>query len=189
MRSKRRDPAVPLMILLLFFIVPAPAGAGDAAAELFRAPGPADPAVRLVPPPHWSRLTFPGVAGALVSPPDGPEDRFDENVTLVVADAEGSLERYTRDALAALDAVPGSAVLQAGPARLAGLPAHRVSFTGRLGGLRMRWLQVWTLKAGKAYVLTYSAEEARYPDGLRAVERALASFEILAEQTKKEGVR
>lgn len=132
-------------------------------------------------PPAWSseKGAF-GTDLALVAPTAGAGG-FQENVNVVVRPTDAaSLEGYSRTAIRQLlDAVPDARLLESRRVKLSGMPAWRVVYTGRLGRWRMRWLQEWSLRRGKVYVITYSAEAADFHGSFSGAARAIASFKFL----------
>ncbi len=106
-------------------------------------------------------------------------DHFEENVNWVVSplEAETGFEEYSRRAVAeVLGGVPDARLLESAPDTLAGDPAYRIVFTGRLGARPMKWLQTWTFHDGKIYVATYSADVADYESRLADANEAIRSL-------------
>jgi hypothetical protein len=119
---------------------------------------------------------------AFLSPPEGPADRFRENLNITVDNLPGTvtLEEYERFSSAQLaQQMPQARLLEARDATLAGRPARRWLVTGPLGPLTLNWLIVSTVAKGKAYGLTYSAEATRFATYLGTIEEMIASFEIV----------
>ena len=57
---------------------------------------------------------------------------------------------------------------------LANLPAHEIIFTN----LVIKTMQVWTVKDGKVYTITYTAEEEDFQNDLQVAKMMIESFEI-----------
>ncbi len=127
-----------------------------------------------------------GAMGAIVvfnSPLEGEGDQFSENVNIMGED---------------LSAYPGMTVgkyAETGIAKLAlfftdfrlldnrrhtvdGRRARLIEYTGRMGIFQVHVLQAMTIADGKAYVLTFTAEEANYGRYLPAARRIMASFAV-----------
>lgn len=160
------------------FVVTVSAEAGEAAAPSY-SEGLRSLRFRL--PEGWAPAEGapPGVA-AFVLP--SKSVRFQPNVNIVVdrePDGGPDLEKYSRHAEEQIEAfVPEIRILESVPARAGGLPARRVVFTGKLGGLPMKWLQMWLLHRGNAVVITYSAERGEFSRSLPSVEKALESLQV-----------
>lgn len=57
---------------------------------------------------------------------------------------------------------------------LANLPAHEIVFTN----IGIKTMQVWTIKDGKVYTITYTAEEEDFQNDLQVAKMMIESFEI-----------
>ena len=139
-------------------------------------------AYRMSYPSVWSKTSASALGADLAFVlPVSEGDIFAENLNLVIRPIESgtSLEKYSEDALKQIrEQIADVAIVETSLWTLKGQPAFRVTFTGRMGTLRMKWMQVWTLKDSRAYILTYSSEEAHYEREIDAVESAIKSFEF-----------
>lgn len=139
-------------------------------------------AYRMSYPSVWSKTSASALGADLAFVlPVSEGDIFAENLNLVILPIESgtSLEKYSEDALAQIrEQIADMAIVETSRCTLKGQPAFRAMFTGRMGTLRMKWMQVWTLKDNRAYVLTYSSEEAQFERELDAVESAIKTFEF-----------
>jgi len=123
-----------------------------------------------------------GSAVLILSPREGDSDTFRENVNVLVQTLPDkmTLDQYTK---LSLDQAPKLIsrfdLLDQGPTQLAGRPARRVHYRGEQGVFRLEWEQVWSVLEGQAFVLTYTAERARYGTYLRTAEAMFASFRFL----------
>jgi hypothetical protein len=61
---------------------------------------------------------------------------------------------------------------------LSGLPAHKIVFTATVDGDQLKVLQTWTVKDGKAYVITYKAAPSNYGTYLSEAQQMIDSFQI-----------
>jgi eukaryotic-like serine/threonine-protein kinase len=133
-------------------------------------------------PKHWEKRE--GALGSsvlILSPTEEPSDDFRENVNVLVQTVpeETSLGEYTRLSLdEAPKVIMGFDLLDDGPAMLSGAPAHQVHYRGEQGAFRLEWKQVYALKNGKAFILTYTAERDQYEAGLPTAEAMFASFRL-----------
>jgi len=115
-------------------------------------------------------------------PGTGVEGEFRTNLSVGVQEVQAPLDSLAAYTGAFLDAAPdqidGFELLSSEPALLDGQPAHRVIYTGSQTGLPLKWLQVWALDDGRAYIVTYTAEPDRYALHLAQVEYMISALEI-----------
>jgi serine/threonine-protein kinase len=117
----------------------------------------------------------------LLSPLEGTSDDFRENVNVLVQALPDkvSLDDYTKLSLdQAPKLITGFDLLDQGSTILAGTPAHQVHYRGAQGTFRLEWKQVWTVRNGRAFVLTYTAERERYEADLPTAEAVFATFRL-----------
>jgi len=96
-----------------------------------------------------------------------------------LGDANTTVGDYTREFLAAApEMIDDYQLVTSEPAKLAGLPAHRVSYAGSQNGVTLGWLQVWTISEGNAYVLTYTADPAGFDTYLAGANAIIESFTL-----------
>ena len=67
-----------------------------------------------------------------------------------------------------------SQILESNSTALADLPAHDIVFTD----LVLKKMQVWTLKDGKVYTITYVTEEEDFQNDLQTARGIIESFKI-----------
>ncbi|MEQ8540132.1 MAG: protein kinase [Coleofasciculus sp. D1-CHI-01] len=93
-----------------------------------------------------------------------------------------SLADYTTASVAEIiEFLPEAKIFSSESARLAGDKAHRVIYTGKdeENNVRLKSMQVWVLKKNQAYIVTYTAAEDEYQDGLKPVEEVMMkSFKV-----------
>lgn len=63
---------------------------------------------------------------------------------------------------------------------LSGLPAHKVQGHSTEEGTEIRFMQVWTVRGDTAWVVTYTADAARFDEALSDVERMLTTIRLPA---------
>lgn len=127
-----------------------------------------------------------GVAGAIVvflSPLESKEDKFSENVNIIVEDVSAhpgmTLGKYIELAKAKLAVfITEYSPKDSRDSILSGQPAKMIEYTGRQGVYNLHILQTVTLIDGKAYVVTFTAEEANYERYLPAAKRIIDSLAI-----------
>jgi len=107
---------------------------------------------------------------------------FQENVNIIVQDLSDqpmTLAEYTELSIGQIEQViTDSNILDSSAVTLAGIPGHEVVYTGKQGLYDLKWMQVWTVKNDKAYVISYTAEVSSYPALLETVQEMIDSFEI-----------
>lgn len=134
-------------------------------------------------PPNWTKMEQ--VFGAIVvfmSPKENAFDNFQENLNIVAESLSTpiTLEEYTDVAISQLkQIITDINIVETESTTLAGNPAHKIVYTGRQGQYILKWMQIWTIKNNKAYVITYTAEENTYSNFLGIVQEMINSFEII----------
>lgn len=97
-----------------------------------------------------------------------------------------SIDEYTRTTLAALEQ-QGIQVSESSAFTLAGKPGHRIVFsppeprgqeTQDAPQVSIRIMQAWTTIDNKVYLLSYSAEDSKFPRYLPTVEQMLMSLQV-----------
>ncbi len=139
--------------------------------------------IALLYPEAWERdRRLDNTVAEFYSPLESPDDAYHEFVSVSVLDAAGQppeLERYCDKVVSEIrQAVEDAEVLAVSEARLGGLRARRIEYTGRYSRYRLRWLQFIALREGKAYVFTYTAEAGSYGRFLPEAERMASSMAV-----------
>ena len=111
-------------------------------------------------------------------------DRNPESILVAVENLSSSnmgLAPYTALQLSLLsEGAKGFNLVESLPTTIANNPAQQIVYTEQpLEQLKLKKMQVWTVKDGMAYLIIYAADEADYPSQLPTVKRMLDSFEIL----------
>ncbi len=121
-----------------------------------------------------------GTSLILFSPQEGDEDNFRENVNLIVQDIsayEITLEEYTELSLEQVKTVIAkSKILENKPTTLDGIKASRVVYTGQDNGMDLKFTQVFTIRNGMAYILTFTAEKEKSEKYATVADKILESF-------------
>lgn len=135
-------------------------------------------------PDEWEvseRASMPGTT-TFITPLQGRDDTFRENVTIVVQGAPAdamTLDEFTELALAqGRELIPRFTVWELRATTLGGNPAQQVVYTGLQGERALRWLQLWTLVGDQAYIVTYTAEEEEFTAFRSVVQQMIRSMEI-----------
>ncbi|MDT8904010.1 DcrB-related protein [Anaeroselena agilis] len=135
-------------------------------------------------PAAWRTLEdVPGVAVVFHSPPESAEDKYNDNVNIIVEDVSGkpgtTAEAYVERGVAGLRAsLDDFRLLGNKPGAVSGRPARLLEYTGRRGEFRLHFLQAVTVVGGNAYLVTYVAEEDKYAQFLPLAKRIFASVAI-----------
>ena len=140
--------------------------------------------VRLTYPKGWIKSE--NVPGALVAfgvPEEKANLDMVENVMVVVQKLPPevpTLEKYTTmyEAQRKKDPV-GTQTIVSKETMLGGLPAQLIVCLSKKGGLDVEFLQVWTVKDNKAYLLTYGAVRDKYANFLKEAEGIIASLKFI----------
>jgi serine/threonine-protein kinase len=110
-------------------------------------------------------------------------DRIPENILVAVENLTSrnmGLAPYTTLQLSQLaEGTQGFDLVESLPTTIANNPAHQIVYTETLDQLKLKKMQVWTVKDGIAYLIIYAADEADYPSQLPTVKKMLDSFEII----------
>ena len=136
-------------------------------------------------PQQWQKAVTPDrITGNLVkfmSPEEGKADNYPENLNLIVQDLPGTsreLEQFTKFYLDVVKSSPDAKIIQEGKTQLASRPAYQVIYTLKEDKIDIKRLQVWTVKDNRAYVITYTADIAKYSEYFSTVQTMINSFQI-----------
>jgi len=123
-----------------------------------------------------------GAGSPLIVFIDPPGGGFRRNVNILQQSGPAplTLDEYTKTSLNQIAGVPGSTIGESRPTKLAGSPGYRLAYRGDLGNGDLRFLGVWTVRSGKAWLVTYTSDPARFNPGLPDVERLLTTIELPA---------
>lgn len=181
-------------LLFSFFLLSALPATSQVQQHLMRAKG-AEPTADIWPmlkdsayslayPPGWE-LNQSGALGTaffLFAPRESPQDSFRENINLLIEDL--SKAPMDLDAYVAFSVEKGRqfmnelVILDSTRLKDAHGPFHQLVFTGRQGVFRLKWKQHYRVAHQKAYVLTFTAQESRYPAYLEWIDNVLDSFAL-----------
>lgn len=132
-----------------------------------------------------------GSLATFISPQEYGSDVFQENLSLSVqnlVEKNATLAEYTRTSIQEIKLFfPNAEIVEEGNTQLAKRPAHQVVYTGTEEGYSLKRLQIWTVKDNKAYIITYTAENAKYFEYLKTVQKMINSFEINLTSGKPRG--
>jgi eukaryotic-like serine/threonine-protein kinase len=104
------------------------------------------------------------------------------NLNLIIQDLPESrreLQQFTNFYLDVIkQSSPDTQIIQEGETELASKPAYQVIYTLKEDGNNIKRLQVWTVKDNRAYLITYTADIAKYSKSFSTAQTMINSFEI-----------
>ena len=145
-------------------------------------------------PANWSKMEekFDDNVNVIsfISTPENDTDTFTENVNIAIEPLQNesiTLEEYSNTTLAALSNVfENFSLINKENTNLYGVPAIKIIFSitqpqitdqsrdiDTIKQIPMKIMQILSVKEGKAYVIIYSAEEAKYDDYLPIIEKMI----------------
>ncbi|WP_239616158.1 DUF1795 domain-containing protein [Cohnella mopanensis] len=107
-----------------------------------------------------------GAIVAFLSPRENDSDMFQENINFLIQDLGGQkvkLADYvdaTKQQLGAL--ITGFKLEDEGASSEDGVEAYNLLYSGKQGEYNLKWQQSFAIIEGKAYVITYTAEEGSF---------------------------
>ena len=109
-----------------------------------------------------------------------PTNNVAENLNVQAANlsANDTLATLTRDLTSSAQSNDNFKQIEATNTTLAGLPAYKIVFTATVDGAQLKVLQTWTVKDGKAYVITYKAAPSNYDTYASTAQQMIDSFQI-----------
>jgi hypothetical protein len=129
-------------------------------------------------PSNWEKeesLTFVSLQG-------GVGNRTPEVISItteVLPTSDFNLERYTEAALGQVDVFQDFRLLNSSSTTLGGLPAHLIVYTFTdESQTPLQNLQVWTVKDGTAYVITYGGTPEEFDSSLPTFQSVVDSFSL-----------
>jgi serine/threonine-protein kinase len=98
----------------------------------------------------------------LKSPKENPKDEFQENINLLVQDLAGynlDLTKFTEITESQIrQMLVESKILMSAPVHFLEMPAHQLSYSGKLNHIMLKWEQIFWIEGEKAFILSYSAK-------------------------------
>ena len=132
-------------------------------------------------PQTWSKQNrddFFATGVVFFSPLEGDTDKFKERISVLVENLSGdiSLAQYTAQSLSEIrklsDPNAGEPILVS----LGGDEGRQIVYDSKENDKPVKRMQTWSVKDGKAYVITYTAKLDSYDNYLPIVEKAIESF-------------
>jgi hypothetical protein len=107
-----------------------------------------------------------------------PTNNSTENLNVQVWNAsDETLSSLTAKTTSELQNFSDFKQIDAGNTTLAGNPAYKVVYTATLNGDLLKVKQIWTVKDGKGYIITYKAAPNNYDAYLSAAQQMMDSFQ------------
>jgi len=134
-------------------------------------------------PMNWSLQTSNdfGASFAISSPLLNGEDKFSENVNLIVQDLKGqnvSFDQYVNISKSQLKSLPKSEFLESKRFRKENLEYQSIIFKAFLQERKLKIQQIYIIKNNFAYVLTFTALEKDYDLYKNISDKVLNSFKL-----------
>ena len=138
-------------------------------------------------PPEWDfdQEGSMGTEFIIFSPPGSLQDKFRENLNLVVqdvADMDLSLQDYTELSVRQIETMLTDAeILSSSIGELNGTTYSDLVYKGSMGQMNLFFYQRYLLWNGKAYVLTFTTEQNTKKEYLPIGESLMASFHFIED--------
>jgi serine/threonine-protein kinase len=109
-----------------------------------------------------------------------PTNNAAENLNVQVGNlsANQTLATLTKDITSEAQSNDNFTQIEATNTTLAGLPGYKIVYTATVNGDQLKALQTWTVKDGKAYVITYKAAPSNYDTYASTAQQMIDSFQI-----------
>jgi PsbP-like protein len=109
-----------------------------------------------------------------------PTNNSSENVNVQVwnRSANETLSNRTASILAAVQEFSNYTEISAGNATLGGNEAYMVSYTATYDGDYLKFIEIWTIKQGKEYLITYKADPQNFDTYASTAQQMIDSFKI-----------
>ena len=109
-----------------------------------------------------------------------PTDNLAENFNVQIwnRSVNETLSNRTALHLAAVQEFSNYTELSAGNNTLAGNPAYQVTYTATYDGDDLKFTQLWTIKDGKEYLITYKADPKNFDTYASTAQQMIDSFQI-----------
>lgn len=135
-------------------------------------------------PKDWE-LNESGLMGSsfiLFSPPSSETDPFRENINLIIQDLTGynlDLDAYAKISEGQIKTIiTNGQILESKRVTNQSLEYQKVIYTGTQGIFHLKFEQYYWVVGNKAYVLTFTCEEAQFDDYQLTAEKILNSFKL-----------
>lgn len=132
-------------------------------------------------PSDWQKDESQPDAPTFFSPPGGTGNTAPEIINIItemLPSSDFTLDSYTDAAIAQVQSFQDFQLLNSSSTILGGLPAHMIvyMFTDEEDQTPLQNLQVWTVKEGIAYIVTYGGTPEEFNSSLPALQSVMDSF-------------
>jgi hypothetical protein len=121
-----------------------------------------------------------GTTFFLFSPLSSDQDKFRENINLLIQDLSGhniNLDKYTEISEGQVKTmITNSTLIESKRVKNGSEEFHRIIYTGDQGIFHLKFEQFYWIKNDKAYVLTFTCEQDKFSDFKEVGEAILNSF-------------
>jgi PsbP-like protein len=100
------------------------------------------------------------------------------NVEIWNRSVNETLSSRTALLLAAVQDFSNYTEISAGNATLGGNPAYKVTYTATYDGNDLKFTQIWTIKHGKEYLITYKADPKNFDTYASTAQQMIDSFKL-----------
>ncbi|MEI7827019.1 MAG: PsbP-related protein [Euryarchaeota archaeon] len=109
-----------------------------------------------------------------------PTNNATENLNVQVwnLSANDTLSSLTATKLLAVQDFSDFKQIEAGNTTLAGNPAYKIVYTATVDGNSLKITQIWTVKDGKEYIITYKSDPKNFDTYASAAQQMIDSFQI-----------
>ena len=90
----------------------------------------------------------------------------------------GSLSSYSNSRIETLKSNSNYTLIESGNTTLAGNPAYKAIYTLNYEGISGKFMEIWTIKEGKIYSITYTATPGNYDTNVETAQKMIDSFQI-----------
>ncbi len=133
-------------------------------------------------PSTWTKNEqFTGAVVAFASPSGSSSGASGGIVTVVVEELSEptTLAEYTDAAFEVINqTVTDFNLSETAATTLDNNPAHKIVYTAKQNQINLQYMQVWTIKDNKTYILTYGATQVNYDKYQAIVQDMVSSFKI-----------
>ncbi|BCL34768.1 serine/threonine-protein kinase [Nostoc sp. MS1] len=134
-------------------------------------------------PQSWNRQDINNrITGELVtfiSPKQNDADDFQEKLTITTEDFPGTLQEFTQTSIKDINNhLVEAKVINTSEQVVANKQGQELIYLNKDGKNSLKNLQLFTLKNGKAYIITYTAKTDNYDDFVEVAKKMIQSFEI-----------
>jgi uncharacterized protein YcfL len=143
----------------------------------------ADKGISVQYPDSWTMQdNVQGAVAAFLSPVEDDKDRFQDNVNIATQDLQGqdiNIEQYTELTKQQIPTIITDAtIISSESVTVNGSEMQKLVYTGTQGDFKLKWHQIFTIKDGQAYILTYTSEENKYDNYVKEMEEMSETLAI-----------